>query len=256
MTSPRFQPELDVRRADVVVKDLPPHLDGLTIAHISDLHVGPDSWGPMRLEEAAQAVREAAPDLVVNTGDFLRARPPLGKIVAAVQAFQTGVPQVAVLGNHDHAAGDEMVGQLTDALGAIGVNLLVNETTSIACRGEEVSLIGLDAEADGLERTMERMRAMPTPRIALLHEPDDARRLPPRSTDLLLCGHTHGGQITIPLISGLLVRRFSGSRFIDGLYEVNGIPVYVNRGLGMTGIPVRFHARPEVAFIRMRVDAP
>jgi predicted MPP superfamily phosphohydrolase len=75
--------------------------------------------------------------------------------------------------------------------------------------------------------------------------------LPAEVADLILSGHTHGGQVALPGLAGPTVRLLTGSRYVDGMYDVNGSPVYINRGLGCVGLPVRFRANPEVTLITL-----
>jgi predicted MPP superfamily phosphohydrolase len=103
----------------------------------------------------------------------------------------------------------------------------------------------------GFDRAVEDVLASSRPRIALVHEPEVAERLPWGAADLVLCGHTHGGQITLPGLEPFIVRRFAKTKYVEGIYQIQGMPVYVNRGLGTTGLPIRFRARPEVALITL-----
>jgi predicted MPP superfamily phosphohydrolase len=91
----------------------------------------------------------------------------------------------------------------------------------------------------------------PRPRIVLIHEPDLAGWLPARGVDLVLAGHTHGGQATLPFLERVIVRAFARSHFVEGWYSVNDNLMYVNRGLGFTGYPLRVRVRPEVAIFRL-----
>jgi len=85
----------------------------------------------------------------------------------------------------------------------------------------------------------------------LVHVPDLVEKIPRGAADLVLAGHTHGGQFTLPFLEQHIVRYGCGSNYVDGLNTINDMPVYINRGLGYTGFPVRFRARPEVALVRL-----
>ena len=103
---PSFTPALNVTSLTTTVNDLPRELDGFTIAHISDLHIGEGEWGPMRLAEAVAAIAAEKPDLIVNTGDFLQNEPPVEKVAATIQPLvaissEIGSRHLAILGNHD-----------------------------------------------------------------------------------------------------------------------------------------------------------
>ena len=140
---------------------------------------------------------------------------------------------------------------LTEWLLGLKIDLIVNDVRVIEWRGGPISVAGLTEDAPGIEQALSRLKTSPRPRLVLVHEPEVAERIPTAAADLILAGHTHGGQITLPFLERAIVRRFSGSRYVEGLYTINGNPVYVNRGLGCTGMPLRFRAAPEVAFIRL-----
>lgn len=250
-------PSLEVTAFDVPVRDLPATLHEATVAQVSDLHVGPGAWVPAHWQRAAAAVRAGRPDLVVATGDFLQWEPPPEKARRIFEPFlggtaDHGFPEhVAILGNHDYYAGEAIVDALVCELQGEGVQVLTNQAKAVRLRGGELTLIGLTGYRPGLEPAIATLAGLPRPRIVLVHEPDLAVRLPAGSADLVLAGHTHGGQLTLPGLQPFIVRRFCGSDFPEGWFTVNDNPMYVNRGLGMTGYPIRFRARPEVTFLRL-----
>jgi predicted MPP superfamily phosphohydrolase len=127
----------------------------------------------------------------------------------------------------------------------------MNQTVCVQKRGAGISFAGLTLGAPGFDQVVEDLLASSRPRIVLVHEPEVAERLPRCAADLVLAGHTHGGQITLPGLEPYIVRKFANTKYVEGIYEVHGMPVYVNRGLGTTGLPIRFRARPEVAFITL-----
>lgn len=248
---------LEVTRVDVSMPDLAESLVGFRIAHLSDLHVGRGSWEPLHAGEAARIVQAENPDLVVNTGDYLQERPPLDKVIDFVRPFVlAGDPDeraprnVTVLGNHDYMEPPDVVEALTRRLEGIGLRVLVNQAVCVG-RDRGVSVVGLTWEAPGFEAAVEMLRDASPPRIALVHEPDLVERIPPGSADLILAGHTHGGQVTLPFLERPIIRRFSRSRYTDGWQRINDMRVYINRGLGTSGLPIRFRARPQVVFYRL-----
>jgi predicted MPP superfamily phosphohydrolase len=247
-----------VRWIDITIPGLPVALDGFTIAQISDLHVGPGNWTPMRVEEATEAIRAETPAVVVNTGDYLQGDAPLEKVMAVVDGFliepqegTSGPVNLAILGNHDYFEGDELAGLLAARLRQQGVTVLANEMARVNRHGESVTIAGLSQQEPGLEDAVQKLRRAEPPRIALVHDADVAEFLPEGTAELVLAGHTHGGQITLPLLQPFIVKYFNGSKYIHGAYRINGNRVYVNRGLGCTGLPVRFRAPPELTFFRL-----
>jgi predicted MPP superfamily phosphohydrolase len=158
---------------------------------------------------------------------------------------------LVVFGNHDFYAGDEVVAQLAAALEARGVNVLNNRATCVERDGSGVSFVGLAPEAPGFEDALRVVEESPRSTVVLLHDPDTAELVPWGAADLVLAGHTHGAQIALPGLKRWTVRHFSGSHYVSGLCRINGNPVYVNRGLGYTGLPIRFRANPELTIVRL-----
>jgi predicted MPP superfamily phosphohydrolase len=249
---------VETTRLELRIAHLPPALEGFCIAHVSDFHIGEGMWIPVDAPEAAHVVHAANVDVVVNTGDYLQEEPPLDRVEEIASAFLVrgsssacGPANLSILGNHDYFVEDEMVDELTDRLEGIGVQVLVNRATCVQRDGRGISFVGLTDEVPGFEQGVADLLSSARPRVALIHEPELAERLPPGSADLVLAGHTHGGQITLPGLKPWITRQFAHSKYVEGLYQVNGMPVYVNRGIGCSGLPFRFRSRPEVALIRL-----
>lgn len=256
---PSLTPSLQVTRFELGIPGLPLPLDGFTLAHVSDLHVGPGDWVPVRAREAAAVIVREHPDVVINTGDFLQAIPPLHAVreyaeplVLGSDPALQGATNLAVLGNHDYYAGEEAVAALRSMLCSLGVRVLANETVSVHKEDAAISFTGLEEREPGFDAAVATLPNRQRPHIVLVHNADVAQRFAPGVADLVLAGHTHGGQITLPGLTGLVVRRFNGSKYVQGWYRINDNPVYINRGLGCTGLPIRFRARPEVTFFRLR----
>ena len=249
---------LEVCRLDVPVADLPAELDGFCIAQISDLHVGEGAWGPPHRQEVVDALYAADPDVVINTGDFLQWEPDIERVgclasrlvLPCMERVHTD-RNIAILGNHDYYPGQETAQKLRLELESIGLRVLENDGVCIPRGGAAVSFIGLTADAPGWDQGIERLLAATHPRIALVHAPDSAEYLPRGAADLVLAGHTHGGQFTLPGLESWVAWKFARTRYVAGMYSINEMPVYVNRGLGMTGLPLRFRARPELTLLRL-----
>jgi predicted MPP superfamily phosphohydrolase len=251
--------QLEVSTLEIPIAGLPVALDGFTIAHVSDLHVGSAThWIPRWAPEAADAVRRAKVDVVVNTGDFFWKDPPAAKVRAYASLFiradlgeDSHTVNFAILGNHDYYVPLETRRSLTDHLHDSGITVLTNEAVCLQRGSAGISLVGLTDEEDSFERGLAMLQTSARPRIALVHVPDLVEKIPRGAADLVLAGHTHGGQFTLPFLEQHIVRYGCGSNYVDGLNTINDMPVYINRGLGYTGFPVRFRARPEVALVRL-----
>jgi len=141
--------------------------------------------------------------------------------------------------------------RLIDGLRSLGVSVLINAAVEVERGGERMSIVGLTHHTDDLQAGVEQLLRTSRPRLAIIHEPDLVERLPSGSADLVLAGHTHGGQITLPGLTRIIAQKFAGTRYSEGFYHVNGMLMYVNRGLGTTGLPLRFRAMSEVTLMRL-----
>ena len=228
----------------------------LTFAHISDLHLR--RWGSQH-ERLVESLNACGPDFVFLTGDFLTARRHSAECAARLLAgLRARCGVYAVRGNWEVSCARPLR-RLRALMQSWGALLLVNESRTVATAAGRVRIIGLDElwrgwpdlaqalapDAQGAEFT-----------LMLCHSPLAASLLPPGSgVDLLLSGHTHGGQIRIPFLWRRFLPRCHGG-FSDGLYELDGLRLYVNRGFGAVGIvPLRFNCPAEAALFTVRPAA-
>jgi uncharacterized protein len=239
-----------LRELDVVVPRLSPDLDGVRIAHLSDFHLGVPSRSRRAVDRAVAWVEERRPDLVAVTGDLL-ARPGAAPALRELLA-RLGRPFV-VLGNHE-------VAQTRDPFsrGAVFgdldvVELLVDDARTLELRGRRVQVVGVDPAAfrRGASRPYRFVDAAADLRILLCHFPYVLDRLPRGAFDLVLAGHMHDGQITVPYGFGKLRLAHPRARYTRGLYERGGTVMHVSSGLGTTFVPFRFAARPEATELRL-----
>lgn len=258
---------LAVSVRDVRLPRLPQSLDGLTIAHLSDLHVGAFVSAD-HVARAVELANELEPDLVVLTGDFVYRDPARIHEGAVVLAeLRPRVATVAVLGNHDVWTDPDLI---TSALGQAGVTVLRDEFLPLDFPGARLWLMGLEDRGysghrggsteqflyrwSGAVRAAERLlRETPAAesRLLLVHNPDITEFMPEGVADLALCGHTHGGQVRLPWLGPPVVPSLFGQRFAEGLVQGSQMPVHITRGVGLTPPPVRLNCPPEVAFLRL-----
>jgi uncharacterized protein len=232
---------------------LDPAHDGLRVAQLSDLHVGPRT--PVeRLRDAIDRVNAFAPDLVVLTGDYLsRDRAGLG--LMREQLGGLSAPTVAVLGNHDHWVDARGAAR---ALTALGYAVLRNQNTSLTLRGAPFTVVGIDDLMSGQARPEEALRgARPGSRIALAHGPRTADQLR-RAGQSILClsGHTHGGQINVPVLTTFMLRAVAHEPYDRGLFLLGPVQLYVNRGVGSSIMRLRVNSAPEVTLATLRRASP
>jgi len=239
-----------VSEHDVPIRGLDPRHDGLRIAHLSDVHVG--RFTPRAHVRAAVALAVAAnPDVTVLTGDYVcwsRTEIPL---VEDWLGGLGGQRVVAVLGNHDYFTSGRGVAA---ALARNGYDVLRNASTTIDVRGAPLTFVGIDDPITRHDDTDAAFAgARPGTRIVLVHYPADPRGLVVRGAQLVLSGHTHGGQLNVPGVTTRMLRRV-GIRFRGGLYDLDGARLYVTTGVGFVGVSLRAGAgtAAEVAVLTLR----
>ena len=237
--------DLEITRHQVAVDDLPPAFEGYRIAFLTDTHVA----SFMRrgfYREVVDQVRAHDPDLVLLGGDFVSFRrhiPLMAELLLTGLEARDGV--WAVLGNHDYWADRDGV---IAAMTAKGVRFIVNRSVQIERDGAILDLVGIDELYRGRPDAHAAFaNADPArPCIALSHHPDIVPRLRNHRIDLLVCGHTHGGQIRFPFFGAVIVPSKHEGRYAAGFHVEQGVRMYVSRGLGSIP-PVRILCRPEVA---------
>ena len=202
---------------------------------------------------------EAGPDLACVTGDFITTGlPQREEYAAALRNLTRRVPTYACLGNHDggrwagHHGARLETSEMRDFLTAAGIRCLFNEGCPVRAAGRDLTLVGVgDLWADDTDAALafRGLEIGERPCVALCHNPDAKERLAPYTWDLMLCGHTHGGQLRLPLLGTPLAPVRDG-RYVAGLYEWSGRWLYVNAGVGnLHGL--RLNCPPEVALLTL-----
>lgn len=244
---------LETTQTDVPIPDLPPQFDGYRFVHISDIHM--TRWMRQeRLLRIVQAVNAANGDAIVITGDFVTRLIPYKQEDLIAGLCQLSAPDgvYAVPGNHDHAAG---IAPVRQALQHSNIIDLSNCHYPIQRNGARILLAGLDDITQRQGRIDDVLAHLDehTPAILLAHEPDIADFIAPLGRFALqLSGHTHGGQIVLPLIGSPYKPRH-GRLYRAGLYNIGGLQLYVTRGVGAVLFPLRFRCRPEISVLTLRV---
>jgi len=240
------------RRA-LVLPGLDPRHDGLRVAQLSDLHVG-SRTPPSRIRAAIEEANRFEPDLVVLTGDYVsRHRTEVGQLGEQLRGLLP--PVVAVLGNHDHWVDAEGT---AGALEGLGYAVLRNQHTSLLLRGVPFTVVGID---DLLTRHADPRRALAGARrgsrLVLAHGPKTADLLRGTGEPLLcLSGHTHGGQVSIPLLTPLVLHGLLREPYARGLFRLGEVQLYVNRGVGDSALGMRVNSPPEVTLLTLRTGTP
>jgi predicted MPP superfamily phosphohydrolase len=252
---------LELTQCSVPIADLPAPFDGFRIAHLTDFHCSRHVT-PAYVREAADLAQEQGADVIVLTGDFIHhgfryiepIAEALGKLSAPHGVF-------AVLGNHDYSVRNalglrrhrHLCRAVANELHAWGIRVLHNESVSLRRHDAILNLVGVEdlwGRACDLESAFTGL-ASDVPCVTLAHNPRTVERLAGRRCDLMLSGHTHGGQVRWHGMgrAGLLRSR---QRFTAGLYQHGSTHLYVNKGIGFGTVRFRYGVRPEVAILTLR----
>lgn len=252
----------EVTRRRIPIKGLPSGLSGLRIVQLSDIHHS--TWMSIRwVRQIIDAANALAPDIVALTGDYIhRSHGYLRPVVAEMTRLKPRIGTVAVLGNHDWWEGTGAL--CREVFGEAGIPLIDNDRRFLTSGGklvkesrEGLCLAGVgdfwedrclyDAALAGVPGGM--------PRLLLSHNPDVAEEpdllKSGHRVDLMLSGHTHGGQIALPFIGTPVTNSRFGSKYAKGLVQGPICPVFICKGLGMTVMPIRIGVRPEIAVLEL-----
>lgn len=245
--------QFDVSRVDVTLPDLDPAHEGLRVAQLSDLHIGP-STPDGRIIHAVRTLERERVDLVVLTGDYVTfKKDPLHRVQELLTGI--GVPAFAVLGNHDHWTDPAYLRQ---GLERANITVLQNAHTVTWVKGAPLTILGIDDERSGHADVAATFRGAPTSgsRLVLAHTPITADALPEAQGLLCLSGHTHGGQVYVRGITDRLYAA-ANSPYVRGRYDLRGNVLYVNRGLGYGrgGRKYRIGSDPELSIFTLRHPA-
>ncbi|HEV3478869.1 MAG TPA: metallophosphoesterase [Gaiellaceae bacterium] len=235
---------------DVPLRRLPPELDGLRIAHLSDFHLGLPSRGARAVRRAVEWAEERQPDLTLISGDLISRRsgePLLRELLPRLPAAY------AVLGNHDRAITKDPFAQHVDLVDLSPARLLVDEAETVELRGRKVQVVGVDPRSYRAGRARPERFADPDAdlRILVCHFPQVIDRLEPGVFDLVLAGHLHAGQICVPYPGGKLRLAHVRWTYVEGVYERPGGVLHLSAGLGTTFVPFRLFARPAAYELRL-----
>ena len=248
---------LVIEPSRLILRDETVEIDGwagasLNVALVADLHVGAPHFGIDKMREVAALVAAQKPDLVLMLGDYdINAvvggthvdpqewTPLFGAIPAPLGVF-------AVLGNHDWW---NDASRMQGALEAGGVTVLENGAVPLRAGPDVFWLVGVGDTFTDHDRVAKAFTGVPAdaPVLAMSHGPDVTDKLGDRA-DLVVAGHTHGGQIYLPFVTPRLLNL----RWRRGLYDVEGVPLYVTSGVGTSILPLRFGVPPEVVLLRVR----
>jgi predicted MPP superfamily phosphohydrolase len=269
---------LRVNRMDIVDEDIPASFDGVRVVFASDMHCG-DLYSPARMGELVGLINSLKPDIILLGGDYTYSlmdddNPAnIGPCIREFSNLSAPLGVYAVLGSHDNWADPELSRK---ALADAGVKVLDNKAEWIVFNGSRIRIGGVgdvDKKANWVSFKDGRIKMggvsdlwngtqdiTPTVEdakegdfvILLSHNPLFAERLNSSKVDLVLSGHTHGGQITFFGWLPAWVLRLKGYPYLKGVYDLGYTRLIVTTGIGTDGLPVRFFARPEVMLLTLR----
>jgi predicted MPP superfamily phosphohydrolase len=228
----------------------PANISPMRIVLFSDLHVhGPD-MPPARVARIVQQINALRPDIAVAAGDFvgdswIGAQYPIGEAVAPLAQLRARLGVYAVLGNNDWDVGASTV---IRALRGVGVHVLVNQATAVG----PIALGGIDGRIYGRKqwravrmKTYEALRGTPGIQVLVAHRPDEFKWAP-QQIGLVLAGHTHCGQIVLPVIGPMETGSDFGRKYLCGIVQDRSKVLIVTAGLGSSHLPVRIGAPPDI----------
>ena len=240
---------LTIEHHQIYLRRLPRELDGFRIVQLSDLHHSPFT-SREQIERAVATANSLQPDIVALTGDYVSKErqyaAPCAELLSGLRP-KHGV--FAVLGNHDHWTDAALI---TDLFRAEGITMLVNEGMRFEKDGAAFWLAGVDDTMVGLEDLPLALAGSSETEFKLLlaHNPIILRRAARAGVDLVLSGHTHGGQVSLRSDRNAAGR--PRRRLLKGLARQGETQIYVTRGLGTVVLPVRFGCPPEVSLLELR----
>ncbi len=231
--------------------------DTIKIAQISDIHLG-EYYAIDKLEKLVNKVNSQNADIIVFTGDLfdnVSKFEDTSKVAPILKKLNANIGKYAIYGNHDYGGGAKNI--YKNVMEDSGFKILVNEQANVKLdSGKTMSILGLDDALLGnpdVEKTARNIKGS-NYNLLLLHEPDLSDKFVSYNIDLILAGHSHGGQVKIPFL-GEIVTPPLAEKYKDGLYNLNtkrNTQLYVNSGIGNTKVPFRFMNVPEVSIFEIK----
>ena len=250
--------EINIEHRTIRLDRLPDSFRGFKIAQVSDFHYA-EYTEPYFLRGIVDRLNRLNPDAVFFNGDYVTDGSLFSHAETKQFAYRcaeifSGVKcplRYAVLGNHDSTFAEHAV---LDALAIHGFTVLYNRFTPLERDGGRVWIAG---SADACYNKMDLDKAVPPasltghdPVLLMVHEPDVLPLVARRNVDLLLSGHTHGGQVRIPFVPPIHLPPL-GRKYVEGHFRLGPTQLYVNRGIGTVGVPFRFNCPPEIALLTL-----
>jgi len=245
---------IKIKKIPIYLKNLPKSFQGETILQISDTHI--KSFGKIE-KKVLGLIKKINSDYIVITGDLVdhttQSIKPCYKFFQKLTGFYDSQNIFVIFGNHIHANKHVNNHVLGDALRSLGINLLINENLKIKKRDGFLNIIGVDDPRTGHDDIEKAFKGIHNsdPNIFLSHCLEIKDKITTEDVDIILTGHTHGGQVKIPFIPAFWVPNIYKGKYLSGMYKINSLPIYINPGVSTTQLPVRFNARPEITLFTL-----
>jgi len=257
--------DIEITHRTFSIPNLPPPFEGKTITFLSDIHAGP-FMDVYEMRRIAKITNDLKSDMIVIPGDFVTSHPDeIAPFAEAMSGLKAPLGVFACTGNHDYYAGVDIVSK---GIEGTGINLLRNENVPVTIDGQSLHIIGVDdmdselikqyTEGKPAEHIEASFRGIPNnaATILLCHKPYMFLQFAKTNVGLMLSGHTHGGQIVLGRF-GKTVLAFSSiaSEYVEGRYVTDDgkskTQMYVSRGIGVVGVPIRINCPPEITQITL-----
>ena len=239
-----------VHKQDITLKKN--STSSLRILQLSDIEIS-KSYSEGNLKKQVKTINDSKPDIIVFTGDLFNNYAKYGpyqEVLTILSSLKATYGKFAIYGNKDYGGGAVRI--YDQLMSDSGFTLLRNEVYSMSIRGKRIQLIGSDSYLMGNfdESSIKQQLTPSDVTILLAHEPEIIDKVT-FSYDLMLCGHTHGGQVNIPLLQSLF--HISNTPYQKGLYEHDSTFIYVDSGMGTSRIPIRFLTPPQISDLTLYI---
>jgi predicted MPP superfamily phosphohydrolase len=246
--------DFHTREIDVPIPNLPPDLEGLRIVQVSDIHLSP-FLSERQFARVIDSANELRPHLAAITGDLITdPGDPVDAAIRQLARLKTDAGVYGCMGNHDSFAG--VTGYIESAAERLGMRFLRGSSHSLTFGAATLNFAGQDYERKSRKPNYlagaERLIRPGAVNILLQHNPDVFPTAARQGYNLLLAGHTHGGQVTVEILDRAFSPAFFFTPYVYGLYRHGAACAYVTRGIGTIGIPARLGAPPELSLLRLR----
>lgn len=244
----------EINNINIPTKHLGEEFNGYRILQFSDIHLG--TWiNEERLHGVIELVNNLYPDLICITGDFITHIKPESETILTDALSKLDAPDgtIAVLGNHDYWSDPHLISKILETS---GIELLRNQTKIIHKNGDKFAVAGVDDVYNNKDNLHQIINQLPedVPTLLLVHVPDFAEIAASTGKFFLsLSGHSHGGQVVFPLL-GEIVLPPLGRKYSRGLYMVNTMYHYTNKGVGTATIPIRWNCKPEITVFEIKSE--